>query len=413
MTIEKIKKILLHHWTILISIILGAFFGYSFPEMAKKLSFISTIYLDFLQIAIVPIMIVALICSFCNIFKSNESLFYLKKISFWYFIFTCLCLLITFLVSLLMQLGINLSDASLQLLNNSFTASEANLKLSDATTKFEGVVPYIQSIIPTNIIKAIYERNDIAIVIFCSILGISLGLSKNENVAVVINFCDVIFTSFLRYVNKLIYILPIALFFLISNFVSHIGFSLLPSLFKIIVADFISIFLLFVMFSIIISKKSKVSILKSLQYLKNPYLICIGTASSLAAMPSAMIALQDNFKVSKKDIELVLPLGISLFKLGVMLRNVTVTIFLMNLYHVPFTFNSLLILAVTSIIFSVASTAGPGILTISMYTMTLIPLGIPAAVGVFLMMSLDVIVDPALTVLTLQSNCAVTLLVKK
>jgi proton glutamate symport protein len=250
-------------------------------------------------------------------------------------------------------------------------------------------------------------------VIFSIILGISLGVTKNPNVPTALGFFDAIFSAFLRYVNGLMYGLPIGLFFLISTFVSKVGLGTLTSLFDLILCLYISVFIIFTVLLFIISWKSKTPLLRCLQLLKNPYLIAFGTSSSFAAMPAAMLALRDSFKVEKQNIELVMPLGVSLFKPGIMIRSVIISYFLMNLYQVPINVTSIGILILTSVICSIATTAGPAILSATMFSMVLTPLGIPASVGIFLLLSVEPMVDPITTVLNIQSNCAVTLMVTK
>ncbi len=410
---HRFQSILLNHWTIIISMVLGGSFGVFFPQIAQDMSFLGNIYIDLLQIAIIPIMMVALICSFCNIFKSNESAFYLKKIFFWFIVFTLITICVSFIVTFLVKPGTHLNEDELQLLSSSIASSEDSLKGLPTTTQFTGIVAYIEDIIPVNIIKSIYERNDIAVVIFSIILGISLGITKNPHVPTAVSFFDALFSAFLRYVNGLIYALPFALFFLISSFISKVGLSTLTSLFDLIICVYITIIIIFLMFSFIISRQTKTPFFLCFKYLKNPYLISFGTSSSFAAMPAAMLALRDNFRIDKQNIELVLPLGISLFKPGVMIRTIATTFFLMSLYHVSINVNSMLILTITTIICSLATTAGPAILSATMYGMVLSPLGIPPAIGIFLLLSIEPIIDPISTMLSVQSNCAVTILVGK
>ena len=411
--LDKVKSILLNHWTVIISMVLGGLFGVFCPQIAKNLSFLGNIYIDLLQIAIVPIMMVALICSFCHIFKSNESLYYIKRLFFWFILFTLITLGVTFGITSLIKPGAHLSETALQLLNNSIASSEDSLKGLPTIAPFTGIISYIEDIIPVNIIKSIYDRNDIAIVIFSIVLGVSLGITKNPHVPTAVSFFDAMFSAFLRYVNGLIYALPLALFFLISNFVSQVGLPTLTSLFDLILSVYASVIFIFLMFSLIISRKTKTPFFKCFKYLKNPYLISFGTSSSFAAMPAAMLALRDNFKIDKQNIELVLPLGISLFKPGIMIRSIATTIFLMHLYHISFNTNSILILMLTTVVCSLASTAGPAILSATMYGMVLSPLGIPPAIGIFLLLSIEPIIDPVSTMLNVQSNCTVTILVGK
>ena len=82
--IQRLKKILLNHWTILIAMTLGMLFGIFLPKSAQNLNFFGEIYLEMLQITVIPIMMTALICGFYNIFHNSDSLYYLKRLSFFY-----------------------------------------------------------------------------------------------------------------------------------------------------------------------------------------------------------------------------------------------------------------------------------------------------------------------------------------
>ena len=409
--IKQIGKVLVNHWTVLFSMILGGMFGAFFPSYSKNMSFLGGLYLNLLQVAIIPIMIVALISSFYNLFKTKNSFFYIRKIFLWFCFFMCFAVFVSLLVCLLTKPGSHLTEAQLQSLNNGIALNENSIKGLPNIAHFDNFVSYLEGIIPTNIVKAIYDRNDIAIVLFSIIFGISLGLTQNPNVSVAINFFDGVFSAFLRYVNAMMYGLPFGLFFLLSDFVSKAGVNTLYSLLDLILSIYLVVIILFIVLLLFISKKSGYSLIYCLKQLKNPYLIAFGTSSSFAAMPAAMLAIRDSFHIEKQNVELVLPLGVSLFKPGIVVRAICISIFLMSLFHIPFSVTNISILILTSVLCSIASTAGPAILSASMFSMVLAPLGIPPAVGIFLLLSVEPLVDPMTTILNVQSNCTVTILV--
>ncbi|WGL59450.1 cation:dicarboxylase symporter family transporter [Pigmentibacter sp. JX0631] len=409
--IEKFKNIMLNHWTILITMILGVSFGLYFPFQAKNLSFIGEIYLELLQISVIPIMMTAIICGFFNIFHNSDSIYYLKKLSFYYFIFILLTCFFTFSYSLIISPGHNLSKETLELLSNGIANSEKTLSKNINTNG--SFIELFKNALPINIVKAIYERKDISILLFSILLGICLGRAENPNVTTAIKFFDAIFSAFMKMVNILLYVLPIGIFFLISGFISSVGLETLKSLFDLIALIYVTILTLFIIFLIIISRKQKISIIKTINNLKSAYLIAFATSSSFASMPAAMLSLTNEFKLEKKNVELILPLGISIFKPGIMIRSISIAFFLMNLYKIPINFNSLFILLITSFLSSIASTAGPAILSATTFGVVLSPLGIPPAVGIFLLLSIEPLIDPITSMLNIQSNCMVTVLVSK
>ncbi len=408
---EKFKQIMLNHWTILITMILGIFFGIYLPNLAKKLAFFGEIYLELLQITVIPIMMTAIICGFYNIFHNSNSIYYLKKLSFYYFLFILITSFFTFSYSFILSPGNNLSKETLEMLSNGIASSEKTLAKN--ITISHNFIDIFKNSLPVNIIKSIYERKDISILIFSILLGICLGRSENPNAKTAIEFFDGIFAAFMKMVNILLYILPIGIFFIISGFISSVGIETLRSLFDLIALIYMTIFTLFIIFLFIISRKQHISILSTIKNLKSAYLIAFATSSSFASMPAAMLALTNEFKLEKKNVELILPLGISIFKPGIMIRSISIAFFLMNLYKIPINFNSLIILLITSFLSSIASTAGPAILSATTFGVVLSPLGIPPAVGIFLLLSIEPLIDPITSMLNIQSNCMVTVLVSK
>ncbi|KAB8032151.1 dicarboxylate/amino acid:cation symporter [Fluviispira multicolorata] len=412
--IKKIKSLLLNHWTIFISMFLGALFGIFAPKIAKQISFLGDLYLDFLQITVIPIMMSALICSFYNIFHSSDSIYYLKRLVIIFFSCMIAVTFISVFLCIIIGPGNNLSTNAVQLLNNSIGNSEKLIRsFTPSSTSHVNFIEYFENIIPTNIVKSIYDRKDISILLFSILLGIALGITNSPSVKIAVSFFDAIFLSFLKMVDILMYFLPFGIFFLISGFLSNVGIQTLRSLFDLIALIYATIITFFITFSIIISRTQKKPILTCLKKLKNAYLIAFGTSSSFAAMPTAMLALTQDFKVNKQSVELVMPLGVSLFKPGVMIRSIAIAIFLMNLYKIPISISSMTTLFFASWAASIASTAGPAILSATSFGIVLSPLGIPPSIGIFLLLSIEPLIDPFITMLNIQGNCAVTLMVAK
>ena len=64
-----------------------------------------------------------------------------------------------------------------------------------------------------------------------------------------------------------------------------------------------------------------------------------------------------------------------------------------------------------SVLAGVAASGAPGIAALSMMSIILVPLGLPVEVAVILLVAIDPIIDPILTVMNILSNCALTCVV--
>ena len=59
---------------------------------------------------------------------------------------------------------------------------------------------------------------------------------------------------------------------------------------------------------------------------------------------------------------------------------------------------------------TLAAAGAPGVAALSMMSLILIPLGLPVEVAIILLVAIDPIVDPVLTVVNVQANAATTIL---
>jgi Na+/H+-dicarboxylate symporter len=120
--------------------------------------------------------------------------------------------------------------------------------------------------------------------------------------------------------------------------------------------------------------------------------------------------LQNNLHIPKGTTNLVIPLGININPQGSVMYFALAVILISQIYNVPFGLQGFLIALIGSILAGMGATGVPGAGALSMLALILGPLGLPAQTAIILLIAIDPIIDPVLTVTTVYGNCAATVL---
>ena len=144
--------------------------------------------------------------------------------------------------------------------------------------------------------------------------------------------------------------------------------------------------------------------------LREAILVAFGTSSSFAAAPAMMRALKRGLGMNPGVVDLVTPLGITLNPPGSAFHFAIATMFLANLYGVDLDTGQIAFVLVGSVLAGLAASGAPGVAALSMISLILVPLGLPVEVAIILLVAIDPIVDPVLTVVNISANAASTVL---
>jgi proton glutamate symport protein len=153
------------------------------------------------------------------------------------------------------------------------------------------------------------------------------------------------------------------------------------------------------------------SLRQILTALKEPIFVAMGTSSSFATIPVALVALEQKLELEKKMANLVVPLGISLNPQGTIVRFAVTAIFMSQLYGMELGIDGLLFVVVGSILGGTAVTGVPAVVGLSMMSIVLDPLGLPTATAVILLIAINPVTDPLLTTVNVMANCTAATLV--
>ena len=406
------KKYAANPWCILIFVVLGMLTGYSLPIYQNIYSTISNFYLSLLEMCVLPVMSCAVISSLGHLIHNGETLFYLKRIML---VFLCSLLgvgIFGILVSVTLHPGLHLSQSGMIAISKAVAALQGQVA-DVGDLKQLSFWDFFYQLVPSNIFSALAEGQNISILFISVLVGIAVGIQRTSAATQTLSVLHTIYLAFINIISWILVALPFGLFFLFAGYVAEAGFGLLSALSEFILLLFGCGLFLMIVYTFIISYRTGFSPLKIIVMLKQPLMLAFFTASSYATLPTTLNALQRNFKLDSDLTSLVVPLGTNFNPQASVIRYICVAFFIAQMYGVPITFSECPLLLLTAIFVSLAGAGLPGLAAITMAKFVFQPLGLPTEIGLILLILIEPIIDPAVTMVNVFGNCmAVTMVVK-
>jgi Na+/H+-dicarboxylate symporter len=212
----------------------------------------------------------------------------------------------------------------------------------------------------------------------------------------------------MRWLN---YPLPIILFCMSAAQMAKTGIGPLQAMAQFVLSFFIASLLALALATFIIWKRSNATLGQTLTALRAPFALALATRSSATCMPSMIESLADQLGFARSRVELMVPLSVSLLRVGPVIYYVAATMFIAQLYGKALGPADLAIVMSASILAGFASAGMTGLLTVSLVGLTCRYLGLPFEAVFILFLAVDPICDMLRTlVLVIGNNAAVSLI---
>lgn len=404
---------LLSPWLILLGVVSGAVIGVTNKELANQLLPFGALYLRLLQMLVLPMLVTAVISGLGNLFISGIKKSQLRLLIIFLFIGLMIASSVGLLFGIIGHPGSGLPHEAQVTLGRTITQTEHSAIAMAHEQAPPSMFTYVQAMIPENIFSSLTRGDTLAILFFSLLIGVSMGMSRtvaNNTALLVVN---AFYTIFLAIIGWMMYLLPFGLLCLFSGQIAQVGMDIIWATAKLIQYIYISCIATMVVYSVIIWWKirSRFSYLQTLSGLRQPLVVALGTASSFASIPAALSALKNNLKVDENVSDLVIPLGMTINPPASVLQFAISSIFIAQIYGAELGFEQFLMIFVGAILAGLASSSAPSIVALSMIAMILDPLGLPSSVAIILLVAIDPVVDPIVTALNVQANCALAVVV--
>ncbi len=410
---------LLHPLSIFIGMSAGIVIGLFFPETAGRIAPLGSFFLSFLQMCVIPIMSTAIILSLCNLLRSENTATCLSRLLVTFICGLIFASAVGLVLGLIGKPGAKLDKQSKISLGKILTESESKsgsefapemeISLNDSLEKKNqspDIMQHLYEMIPSNIFTALSDGKNVKILFFSVILGIAIAFVPKDVGDHFLNNCYAIFKAFEKIIVSAMYALPFALCALLADQISLVGIEVLYAMIRFVIILYIGALLIIIVNSVIIRITTGISFFRSFQKLKDTLFIAFGTRSSFAAMPTALRELHEGLSVKAETANFVMPLGITLCRYGTVMTFALSTVFFAQLYEMPLNIQSMMIILIGSVIGGISAAGAPGAAAISMLAVEFDLLGLPLAPAIILLLAVDPVTDPILTLVNVHTNCA-------
>jgi Na+/H+-dicarboxylate symporter len=374
--------------SILVAMVLGIIVGYmifdQFPDkksaaqIAGYVSIGSDVFLRLIKMLIGPLVFSTLVVGIAHMGDAASVGRVFAKSLGWFITASLVSLILGLFLANLLQPGHNLG------LPLPDIGSSANLATSKFTLK-----DFVSHLVPKSFAEAMANNEILQIVVFSMFFGVALA-SLGEQARTLVAAIDELAHAMLKITGYVMKLAPVAVFCAMAATVAVNGLAILLK-FAVFMGDFyIGLILLW---AVLIGAGFAVlgpRVFKLLVLIKEAFMLSFATASSEAAYPKILDAL-DRFGVNRKISSFVMPMGYSFNLDGSMMYCTFATLFIAQAYDIKLSLGTqvtmLLILMLTS-----KGMAGVPRASLVVIAATLNQFNIPEA-GLLLILGVDTFLD--------------------
>jgi Na+/H+-dicarboxylate symporter len=366
------------------------------------------LFLVLIQMIVVPLVFASIILGL----TATESVEQLKRLGIWvvgFFIIT---------TSIAIIIGINIAHLIKpgSYVDNNLIMAEMGVLPATA----EGAVQFgtwqelpqkVIGLLPTNPLSSMVESQMLQVVIFAVIFGIALLMTEPKRSRPLIDFLSSLQEVCMTIVRIAMNLAPIAVFGLISQLTSKIGFDALMGMAVYVLTVLLGLACLFVFYLLLLLVTATFKPSEFLTKTKDVLLLAFSTSSSAAVMPLSIKTAEENLGVKPSIAQFVIPIGATINMNGTALYQGVATIFLAQVFGIDISPAGMAVLVVVAVGASIGSPATPGV-GIIILSMILSSVGIPPA-GIALIMGVDRILDMCRTAINVTGDLVTCLLMNK
>jgi proton glutamate symport protein len=381
---------------VLIAMVAGILLGWQAPDVAQALKPLATIFLRMIKSLIVPLLFSTLVVGIAGHGDDMARVGRLAWRSFIYFeVVTTLALVIGLVAVNVFQPGVGISLASA-------SASDEVQALVTKTPTFASVLEHT---VPQSFFEAAAQNEVLQVVFFAILFAVSLARVQGPSRTILLDGLQAVSDVMFKFVGLVMTYAPIGIGVAIGVTVGKSGLGVMVNLAK-LVATLYGALIVFVLVVLLpTALLFRIPVVRFWQAIKQPWLIAFSTASSEAAFPQAMEAME-KFGVPRRIVSFVLPTGYSFNLDGSTLYLAVASVFVAQAAGIDMPLSQQLLMMLTLMLTSKGVAAVPRA-SLVILSGALAQFGLPLE-GIAVILGVDAIMDMARTSINLMGNCLAT-----
>jgi proton glutamate symport protein len=389
-----LKRISLTAW-IFVGMAAGIAVGAWAPDVARRLSPLSTIFLRLIRSIVAPLIFGTLVAGIAGGGDLKRMGRIGLKAIIYFEIITTFALFLGLAAVNLARPGAGMHLAQ--------TAAEA------ALPPVEPAGSLVEHAFPASIIDAMARGEVLQIVVFAFLFGAACA-AIGAKAQPVVSFCASLAEIMFRYTRYVMYLAPFGVGAALAVTVASQGFAVLFGLGKLILTMYAAqtLFVMLVLGGVILL--ARIPLANFYRAVREPFLIAFSTASSEAALPLALENME-RFGVPKHIVAFVIPTGYSFNLDGSTLYLSLASVFVAQAAGIHLSFGQQLLMMLTLMLTS-KGVAGVPRAALVILAGTLTTFHLPME-GVAVLLGIDALMDMARTSVNVLGNCLASAVVAR
>ena len=268
----------------------------------------------------------------------------------------------------------------------------------------------ILHIFPENIAKAVADGAVLEVVVFSLIFAVALAMIGEQKRRPMLAFCESLSEVMFKFTNIVMYMAPLGVGAAVAYTVGHTGLGILASLLKLLLTLYVALAVFVLGVLLPIALIFRVPLRRFLKAVAEPVTIAFGTASSEAALPRAMEAMEA-IGVPRQIVAFVIPTGYSFNLDGSSLYLSVAAIFVAQVSGIHLSLGQQLLIMLTLMVTS-KGVAGVSRAALVILLATASSTGLPTE-PVFLLLGVDQLLDMGRTAVNVLGNCLASVVMAK
>lgn len=413
--------------SILLSMIIGLVIGVDFPTIAQNLNIFSSIFIQLIKTVIAPLLFGTLVMGIA----SHGDLKQVGRMGIKALIYFEIATTFALIIGLL---AINFTKAGEGIAHKENVSSVAALPASALTVTLDSIKhtyqlqyqdkvltpaqPAIKQgwkeivlhIFPENISKMVYDGAVLQVVFFSLLFAFGLSRLEEKHRKNMLDWTESLTEVMFKFTGIIMYLAPFAVGGAIAHTISTMGLDIVWNLFKLLGTLYGALIVFILTVFVPVMWFFKIPIYQFFRAVYEPAALAFATASSEAALPKAMTAME-KFGVPRKIVSFVLPTGYSFNLDGSTLYLSLAAVFCAQAAGVHLSLTTQIFLCLTLMLTS-KGVAGVPRASLVILAGTLSQFSIPEW-PIAIILGIDALMDMGRTCVNLVGNCLASVVVAK
>jgi Na+/H+-dicarboxylate symporter len=381
---------------IFIAMLAGAAIGHDWPQVALNMRVISMIFLRLIKAIVAPLLFATLVS---GIAAHSD----LKKVGRMGIKAIVYFEAVTTLALMIGLVAINVSRAGVGAKVPAASGEGLAGQRPSATDT-------ILHIFPENLAKSVSEEQILQVVVFSILFGVALAMVRESRRLPLLNFTESLAETMFKFTNIVMYFAPFGVGAAIAYTVGSTGTGILLNLAKLLVTLYVALFVFVGGVLLPVALLAGVPLRRFVAAVAEPVSIAFATASSEAALPRAMEAME-GIGVPRQVVAFVMPTGYSFNLDGSTLYLSLASIFVAQAAGIHLSVGQQLLMMLTLILTS-KGVAGVSRASLVILLGTVGSFGLPVE-PVFILLGIDQLMDMGRTSVNVLGNCLATVVIAR